>query len=371
MEPPPPSRLRRWALTAAVHLTGTVVSLVALSQTALLLAFSSPLALFDPFEDCALNVLELPEKQVVAGSHHGVTTCDVVDPVTGAVLAVVPLQPSWWPRAVVGALALGALAVLAAAAALCVRHTARPRRYREACALLALALAASAASIPTASWVHAHDERVDEPALRAARAVAAAHPPPSPPPTPRALDPAAEPSEPAEPAEPGESGESPTPVDTAPAPACRAGDLLLTHVVDGASLGGKRYSVIAATNASTADCAIGGWPQVSVVDDAGRVLDVPVVLVDEDGREPSPDAAQAAPVSWLLPPGARVTSTLCWSIGQSRTETRFLQVRLDGRDVRVLDAPDDPSLTDGDTVRPLEIPEGFPLRVEPWTAKRP
>ena len=65
------------------------------------------LALFDPFEDCALNVLELPEKQVVAGSHHGVTTCDVVDPVTGAVLAVVPLQPSWWPRAVAGALALG------------------------------------------------------------------------------------------------------------------------------------------------------------------------------------------------------------------------------------------------------------------------
>jgi len=39
--------------------------------------------------------------------------------------------------------------------------------------------------------------------------------------------------------------------------------------------------------------------------------------------------------------------------------------------VRVRDAPDDPSLTDGDTVRPLEIPEGFPLRVEPWTAKRP
>ena len=70
MEPPPPSRLRRWALTAAVHLTGIAVSLVALSQTALLLVFSSPLALFDPFEDCALNVLELPEKQVVAGSHH-------------------------------------------------------------------------------------------------------------------------------------------------------------------------------------------------------------------------------------------------------------------------------------------------------------
>ena len=140
--------------------------------------------------------------------------------------------------------------------------------------------------------------------------------------------------------------------------------------MDGASLGGKRHSVIAATNASTADCAIGGWPRVSVVDDAGRVLDVPVVLVDEDGREPSPDAAQAAPVSWLLPPGARVTSTLHWSIDQSQTETRFLQVRLDGRDVRVLDAPDDPSLTDGDTVRPLEIPEGFPLRVEPWTAKR-
>ena len=69
MEPPPPSRLRRWALTAAVHLTGIAVSLVALSQTALLLVFSSPLALFDPFEDCALNVLELPEKQVVAGSH--------------------------------------------------------------------------------------------------------------------------------------------------------------------------------------------------------------------------------------------------------------------------------------------------------------
>ena len=89
MEPPPPSRLRRWALTAAVHLTGIAVTLVALSQTALLLVFSSPLALFDPFEDCALNVLELPEKQVVAGSHHGVTTCDVVDPVTGAVLAVV------------------------------------------------------------------------------------------------------------------------------------------------------------------------------------------------------------------------------------------------------------------------------------------
>jgi len=88
MEPPPPSRLRRWALTAAVHLTGIAVTLVALSQTALLLVFSSPLALFDPFEDCALNVLELPEKQVVAGSHHGVTTCDVVDPVTGAVLAV-------------------------------------------------------------------------------------------------------------------------------------------------------------------------------------------------------------------------------------------------------------------------------------------
>ena len=44
MEPPPPSRLRRWALTAAVHLTGIAVSLVALSQTALLLAFSSPLA---------------------------------------------------------------------------------------------------------------------------------------------------------------------------------------------------------------------------------------------------------------------------------------------------------------------------------------
>ena len=175
MEPPPPSRLRRWALTAAVHLTGIAVSLVALSQTALLLVFSSPLALFDPFEDCALNVLELPEKQVVAGSHHGVTTCDVVDPVTGAVLAVVPLQPSWWPRAVAGTLALGALAVLAAAAALRIRHTARPRRYREACALLALALAASAASIPTASWVHAHDERVDESALRAARAVAAAH----------------------------------------------------------------------------------------------------------------------------------------------------------------------------------------------------
>ena len=97
---------------------------------------------------------------------------------------------------------------------------------------------------------------------------------------------------------------------------------------------------------------------------------MPVVLVDEDGREPSPDAAQAAPVSWLLPPGARVTSTLHWSIDQSQTETRFLQVRLDGRDVRVLDAPDDPSLTDGDTVRPLKIPEGFPLRVEPWTAKR-
>ena len=38
--------------------------------------------------------------------------------------------------------------------------------------------------------------------------------------------------------------------------------------------------------------------------------------------------------------------------------------------MRVLDAPDDPSLTDGDTVRPLKIPEGFPLRVEPWTAKR-
>lgn len=370
MEPPPPSRLRRWALTAAVHLTGIAVTLVALSQTALLLVFSSPLALFDPFEDCALNVLELPEKQVVAGSHHGVTTCDVVDPVTGAVLAVVPLQPSWWPRAVAGALALGALAVLAAAAALRVRHTARPRRYREACALLALALTASAASIPTASWVHAHDERVDESALRAARAVAAAHPPPSPPPTPRALGPATEPSEPAEPGEAAEPGESPTPVADAPAPACRAGDLFLTHVVDGASLGGKRHSVIAATNASTADCTIGGWPRVSVVDDAGRVLDVPVVLVDEDGREPFPDAAQAAPVSWLLPPGARVTSTLHWSIDQSQTETRFLQVRLDGRDVRVLDAPDDSSLTDGDTVRPLKIPEGFPLRVEPWTAKR-
>ena len=113
MEPPPPSRLRRWALTAAVHLTGIAVSLVALSQTALLLVFSSPLALFDPFEDCALNVLELPEKQVVAGSHHGVTTCDVVDPVTGAVLVVVLLQSSWWPRAVAGVLALGAFAVLA------------------------------------------------------------------------------------------------------------------------------------------------------------------------------------------------------------------------------------------------------------------
>ena len=41
-----------------------------------------------------------------------------------------------------------------------------------------------------------------------------------------------------------------------------------------------------------------------------------------------------------------------------------------GQPMRVLDAPDDPSLTDGDTVRPLKIPEGFPLRVEPWTAKR-
>ena len=61
VEAVPPSRRRRWAVTAAVHPIGLAIILVTLRQAALLLTPRSPLGFFDPLEDCAIRELEIPE----------------------------------------------------------------------------------------------------------------------------------------------------------------------------------------------------------------------------------------------------------------------------------------------------------------------
>lgn len=336
-------------LTASVHLAGATLTLVGVGGM-LALATAGPTGFtFEPGEVCA-DVLGLPEKQVLATSVDGREACAVTS--DNVILGTVPLQPAWWPWAVVTCAVLFLAALVPVVVAALLRHSSRPQRARQAWALLGLSLTLACVASSATGWAASSAKEVDPDALAAARALAPALTPPSPTTT---ATPVARPT-----SRQGLPGE---------APACTAAELRVSRTRDVAALGGKVGSTLEAENTSEASCLLAGPAFPVVGDPGGTPAGLYVERLDAQHEVLLDDAVLADPV--LLVPGSRATTLLEWSWSQSPSPAQapaaLLRLRLsaDGEEIDVNEESEAPA-NDGQGLLPFTPPDGSTVRIGVW-----
>ncbi|MBM6979893.1 MAG: DUF4232 domain-containing protein [Actinomyces succiniciruminis] len=314
------------------HLVGITATL--LTPIAFLWAgLSMPTTAFEP-EDADYRCAYLLEQPVVAVQAHEswfFSSCDILTS-GGDLLARVPMSPGWWPWAAGGLVLLSASAVVMAIVALGLQggeHRASAR------VLVVLALVIVLATPRGLTWLGEHAESPDATALARAQQMTI----------------------------PELAGNGRVvPMDSLIVEECDPAELSYWHIWNSAALGGHVTAAIAVQNDSKAACLVSGWPDVVVVDEQGRDLEVSVLHVDDqESRSPSTNDPPVVEIG----PRVRAVATLRWDNDQSRpTGTHLAVTTALGRQAVTKDP--DPRYKEWGTAHDLTIPEGHLVLISPW-----